>query len=99
MAWYYNPLGWVASQFETAFFEQLAEKNKKENEGIGNRYSESGKVGVVLTWIEKRPVIGKLLISLGDNREKLYKILTSSDGNKVSSKGLPQFHDFDGLIG
>ncbi len=91
-------LGWVASKVAV---NKMTEQNKKDG-GSGNLYKESIKndnVGVMLTWIENRPVIGDLLQKLGDNREKLYKILASSDGNVVSSKGLPQFHDFDGLIG
>ena len=89
----------VISKVKDGAFSQLAGENQKK--GNENRYKESLKdtqAGIVLTWIENKPIIGDLLKSLGKNRNELYKILFSSDGDKVSQNCVAQIHDFDGLI-
>ena len=81
----------IGSQVKATIISKLAEENKKN--GNENRYKDAvtdTTVGVVLTWIEYKPVIGDLLKSLGGKRELLYKILASG-GNKVSSKEFQKF--------
>lgn len=90
----YNGLsGFVGSTVQAGIVHRLAEENKKNGNGNENRYEgviTNPTVGVVLTWIEYKPVIGDLLKSLGGKRELLYKILASG-GNKVSSKKFQKF--------
>ena len=85
--------GFVGSKVQDGIVQRLAEENKKNGNGNKNSYEgviTNRTVGVVLTWIEYKPVIGDLLKSLGGKRELLYKILASG-GNKVSLKKFQKF--------
>lgn len=89
----------IVSYLKDGVFTQLAKENQKT--GVDNLYKESLKdtqAGVVLTWIENKPIIGDLLKSLGKSRKEVYKILFSSDGDKVISKCILLIHEFDRLM-
>lgn len=91
----------VISKVKDGAFTQLAKENQKNGNRNENNYKESLKdtqAGVVLTWIENKPIIGDLLKSLGKSRQEVYKILFSSDGDKVILKCILLIHEFDRLI-
>lgn len=93
--------GKVISKVQDSFYNKLAKDNENNEDKNKNRYEKiltNTNAGVALTWIENKPGIGDLLKSLGNSRGSLYKILTSSHGDQVSSKCFPQILAFDRLI-
>ncbi|MCJ1402641.1 hypothetical protein MMC11_005861 [Xylographa trunciseda] len=86
MSYFDSIVSYVMGKLGSSFIKNWAEENKKNvrKENLYEDVIADKAKGIVLTWIETKPVIGDLLKSLGPRREKLYKILAQPGGNKAT---------------